>query len=520
MTIDDKKQKLIGTINEWDEIPKFFELLISNEEFLNIFLKQDIQKLKNLSKEQQSKFTDYIISLLDYTNDSLLSDLDILLLDTNRSSLNDSQWFELDRRLLSILKSPMRSLDLISKKLRMTLSHNNLLKTLITASKNTRLIIFQQLINRLTRGVDAISVIKKDGKFIDVSDNEVASEDVAEYLKNALLYEANDEDYLREHYPDTDFSKRLKLEHPNIEYKNIAIDSFTLHQILKSFINVSEHIRSKQPPYSLVTIDFSIKHETLNSLTFETQDEDTLEELQELLLIKAQIFMNLYTFALKYIPRNKGQRYDILLKKEDWYGFCLVELANNGKFDVMRGNLPIFRTEHTSFIGIAKRMYKISNEKLRYVLIQYFLSIDSTLTKAYANIKNDFKEVYKRTTSRIKKATMMDDFNQFTNIHDGLVKRYFDIIANNGQIVSKEDLDMISNPNVSYIVKNQLLNPDHYQMYFQLKQDILNKSLGYDKLYDSEDIEQNIQEIISNDEQTEQLEQTEAQIDAPKLKRK
>lgn len=500
MGLKEDKQKLINWINSWETMPKFFQILISNEEFANIFLGlKDFKNLKNvLSQEKQGEFINYLIALLDISNDKLLQNLDIVLDDDDNPKSLDKQWFKLKPQLLSVLKVPMKNLNQISKKLRMTLSHNNLLKTLITASKSTKIIVFQQLINRMVNGVDAVSVVTRNGKFIDINDNEVIDEEVNEYLKNALLYASYDEQYLQENYPNTDFSKRLKLEHANIEYKNISVESFTGHRILKSFVHVSEHPKNKQPPYSLIGVDFTLKNDTLNSLTFETKDGPTLERSEDLLETKKDIFENLYDFSSKYIPKIKGKQRDITLDKKDWYGFTLAELGNNGKFDVMRGNLPLFKDEVDSLhlFNVLNRIFVMDEYQFNYILVDELLSTDALLSKAFRNLKIEFDEVLAEEKSEDIRNKMITDFNNFKNTHNSLVRHYFDVISKDGQSVSEEQWEIIKNPNKSKAEKYRLLDEKYYKQSFRLKKEVAEQDLGYDQF--------NIFNLENNDKNNEQ----------------
>lgn len=492
MSFQNDKQELIEWIDSWKTIPSFFKALNKNKEFRDIFLEIAPVTVQDLSKEKQAEFVNYIIGLLDYSNDKLIENMDGLL-DDNDSNLTNERWLEVKPNLLNILKIPIKSLDSISKKLQVTLSHNNLLKTLITASKDTKLIIYQQLINKMINGVDAVSVVKINGKFIDVNNNEISEKDAVEYFANALLYSTYDSTTLLKKYPDRDFSKRLKLEHANIEYKNITVDNFNIHKILTSFINVSEHPNSNEPPYSLFVIDFTLKHDTLNSITIETNEEETLTTINNLLNIKRKIFNTLYDFSAKYIKLSKGKQRDITLIKRTWNGFSLLELLNNGKFLVLRGNLPIFKDENnpTQISNILTKIYTINKDNVRYILIDKFLDTNNLLNKAYKNIKNDFDDIYSSEMSEDIKKKMNEDFGEFTSQYRNLIKSYFDVLSKDAQFVSKEEFDIITNFNIPYTrKKDDLLKSKDYKKYFRLKKEILEQELGYNKT-NSESVLQN-----------------------------
>lgn len=475
-------------ISKQDRNSDFLKMVFSNRNYKEIFLNPNTSKeaINKLDQSDFASFISYLSSINQYTSDQLFKNMKFINVGRH-SPLSDTHWIHLKPELFHMLRPSVQSVDTISRELKTAVYHNNLLKTLLTAMKNAKIIYGDQLINKLENGVDAISTEIRNGKFIDINNNEVSNDDLVTYLTNAVIYTSFDGDKIPKEFQNIDFSKRLKLKFLNIEYKNLLSNDFTYHQIFNSFINVSDHPNTKQPPYDCFIVDFTLEEDSFNSISVGITDKITLKLINDLLAIKLLIYNNFYYFVHSVLYNKRKMWSKIGLDKRNWYGLKLNDLCDNGSCIILRGNsyLSPSNTESIKMSEVIRQMYTIDQNQLRYVILKNLINYYEIIDDCYDSIETFFnKEINQENHSQTEITKMQNKFNSFRNTHKKLVKKFFKIITKENSIVSDDDIDILLNENLSIKdKKDRLLIPEHLKKWFELKDDVRYLDLGYQSFY-------------------------------------
>lgn len=466
---------------------KFLSMIYSNPLFKDMFLHNHTNSNTKYNIRDTGAFIIYVSKIINYANNILLTQFKYLNIGIH-SPLKDSSWIELKPELFGILRPSIETLDNIGKELQATISHNNLLKTMITALKNAKLIRGTQLINRLENGVDAISTEIKNGKFIDIDNNEISNDQLVSYLTNAIIYKSSNEDELSSKYNNLDFSKRAKLWLSNIEYKNLSVDNFNLHRLFNRFINISDHPNSKTSMYNAFIVDFTLKNDTLDSISIALRDKWTLSTIVQLLLIKSDIYYLIHQFVYKSLANNRKVKASLDLSWRDWYGITLGHLLDSGEGVALRGNSFLSPSESKT-IGLKvlmQTMYKCNYQNIKYFFLKNMIDEYELLDSKFNMIEATYlKCVQDGAYNSQNLQTIAEDFKKFKTKYFILIKRYFTTLTQKHKLVSKEDINTLLNANLSITEKRiALLDKAYSKKYFELKDEILNKDLEYFQLYD------------------------------------